>query len=140
AGAKLDALCPVSMETHCTMLPPLMNKFSGFMQRRPRLERRSTKRLTPGGMTPCLIREDGADEPIPTWVHNLSLSGIGIVSTTPRLPDTILHVVIFNATHTSTLSSAVKVARCNRAGGTHWLLGCVFTSEISHEQLEPFLR
>jgi hypothetical protein len=122
-----------------TMLPPLLNKISALLQRRPRQERRVAKRLTPNAMTPCQIRVADDTEPFPALIHNLSKTGVGILSSKDLPQGTLIQIVITNAAHTFALSGAVKVMRNIRVVGGQYLLGGEFTNELQHDELVPFI-
>ena len=121
------------------MLPPLINKIALLMQKRPRVERRGAKRLSPSAMTPCQIRPTGGDKQYAAWIHNLSKSGVGLLTATEIPPGTLLQILIVNAAHTAALTSEVKIVRCTRVVSRDFLLGGEFTNALQHDEMVPFI-
>ncbi len=121
------------------MLPPILHKIAALVQRRPRPERRGAKRLTPASLTPCQIRRAGEDKTHPAWIHNLSKTGVAILTATEFLPGTMIQIVIINTAHTFALSGEVAVVRCTHVGNGNYLLGGEFTNELQHDEMVPFM-
>jgi hypothetical protein len=121
------------------MLPPLLNKISALVQQRPRKERRGAKRLTPGSLTPCQIRSAEDGDPQPAWIHNLSKTGVGILSPAPFPAGSLVQIVIINAAYTFALNGAIKVVRCTRVISGNYLLGGEFTNALQHDEIVPFM-
>jgi hypothetical protein len=120
------------------MLPPIIHKLSALVRRRPREERRVAKRLTPGAMTPCQVRPAGGTATA-AWIHNLSKTGVGIITPTALPVGTMIEIVMVNSAHTFSLSGQVKVVRCTRVVSGHFLLGGEFTNALQHDELIPFM-
>ena len=121
------------------MLPPLLNKISALFQRRPRQERRGAKRLAPSALTPCQVRVGDDPTPFSALLHNLSKTGVGILSPKDLPPGTLIQIVITNAASTFALSGSVKVMRNIRVVGGQYLLGGEFTNELQHDEMVPFI-
>src|SRR5205807_9974208 len=105
----------------------------------PRAERRSAKRLTPSALTPCHICRTGDKEQYPAWIHNLSKTGVGVLTATAFSPGTMIQIVIINAAHTFALTGDLKVMRCTRVVSGNYLLGGEFTNELQHDEIVPFI-
>src|ERR1700730_2337101 len=97
------------MRSTAAMLPPILHKIAALVQRRPRPERRGAKRLTPTSLTTCQTRRAGEDKPHAAWIHNLSKTGVGVLTATEFPPGTMIQIVIINAAHTFALSGEVQV-------------------------------
>ena len=121
------------------MLPPLLNKIASLMKQRPRVDRRVAKRLSPNNLTPCQIRQEGSDTPQSAWIHNLSNSGVGLISTVEVAVGTTIQILIVNAAHTAALSCQVKVVRSTRVVSGHYFLGGEFSNALQHDEMVPFL-
>jgi hypothetical protein len=120
----------------------IIRKISGLVRKRPAVERRLAKRLTPSALTPCLIRPASpavGREPEPAWIHNLSKTGVGIITPVAVLPGTMIRILMFNAAHMYTVSGEVKVVRCMRVVSGHFLLGGEFTDPLQHDAIVPFM-
>ena len=103
------------------------------------IERRLGRRLVPGSLTACLIVADGESFRSAGWVHNISVSGIGLLADRGHLPGTIVQILLINASHTFAVAVEASVIRghpiCN---GDHYL-GCQFHEPLRFEQILPFL-
>ncbi len=121
------------------MLPPIIHKLSALVRRRPRVERRAAKRLTPGAMTPCQVRPAGGDDATAAWIHNLSRTGVGIITPAALPPGTMIEILMCNSAHTFSLTGRVRVVRCMRVVSGHFLLGGEFTDALQHDELIPFM-
>src|SRR5205809_3203324 len=118
------------------MLPPLFSKITSLV-RRPRPNRRSAKRHTPNGLTPCVLRD--GDEEYAAHIHNLSRSGVGLLTAGPLPPGLMLKLIITNATQTFALNGEVRIVRSTRVISGGYLIGAEFTNELQHDQLAPFI-
>jgi hypothetical protein len=112
---------------------------SSFSRPRPPSDRRSTRRLTPGRVTPCLITPPGADEPIGGWLHNLSVKGAGFLADRPFAPGTSLRLLLINAQHTFAAPVEFQVVRCFRVINGEFYVGGQFTRPLNYDALFPFL-
>jgi PilZ domain len=121
------------------MLPPLINKIALLMQKRPRVERRGAKRLSPNALTPCQIRPAGGDKQYAAWIHNLSKTGVGLLTSAEMPAGTHLQILIVNAAHTAALTSEVKIVRCTRVVSRDFLLGGEFINALQHDEMVPFI-
>jgi len=121
------------------MLPPLFDKISSLLKPRSRAERRGAKRQMPNALTPCQIRplEGGVEHE--AWIHNLSMTGVGLLSTVELKPGTTIQVLIVNTAHTAALTCAVKIVRAIRFVGGNYLLGGEFLNPLQHAEMVPFL-
>ncbi len=121
------------------MYPPILEKLTALVGLRSRSERRIAKRLFPGAMTPCEIqRGDGARQS--AWLHNLSLSGAGLLVDEEYLPGTLVRLLVVNAAHTFALTVELRVVRCQRIVNGDYFIGGPFTRPVTHEELVPFFR
>jgi hypothetical protein len=122
------------------MFPPILERLSALVGRRSRSERRGTKRLHPGAMTPCEIQRVGEDAKQSAWLHNLSVKGAGLMVHREYPPGTMLRLLVVNAAHTFALAVEMRVARCQRILNGDYLVGGPFTREVTHQELVPFIR
>jgi hypothetical protein len=106
---------------------------------RRRAERRRARRLAPGRLTPCVVRGAGAEADIPGWVHNVSVWGVGLVSSRPAVAGEVLNVLLINAPHTFALSVEVRVVRCYRVVSGDYFVGGTFPEPLRHDELLPFM-
>jgi hypothetical protein len=121
------------------MLPPILHKIAALVRRRPREERRGAKRLTPAALTSCQICKTGDNQAYPAWIHNLSKTGVGVLTATQFPPGTRIQIVIINAAHTFALTGEVVVVRCSRVVSGNYLLGGEFTNALQHDEMVPFM-
>jgi hypothetical protein len=121
------------------MLPPILHKIAALVRRRPREERRGAKRLAPSALTACQIRKAGDNQSYPAWIHNLSKTGVGVLTPTSFPAGTKIEIIIINAAHTFALTVEVVVVRCARVVSGNYLLGGEFTNALQHDEMVPFM-
>jgi hypothetical protein len=121
------------------MFPPILEKLSALVGHRSRSERRATKRLFPGAMTPCEVqRVDDATRQT-AWLHNLSPLGAGILVDHEYPPGTLVRLLVVNAAHTFALAVELRVVRCQRIVNGDYFIGGKFTRDVAHADLVPFM-
>ncbi|HVS40237.1 MAG TPA: hypothetical protein VMS17_32060 [Gemmataceae bacterium] len=106
---------------------------------RRRIERRRSRRIAPGCMTPCVIRTAGDDEEYPGWIHNLCVGGAGLLCCRPFDNGAVLTVLFINAAHTFALSAELRVVRGYRIVNGDYFLGGQFTQALRYDELLPFM-
>ncbi len=121
------------------MFPPLLQKLSALVGRRNRSERRITKRLFPGAMTPCEIQKVGQEGRQSAWLHNLSCQGAGLLVDNEFAPGTLIRLLMVNAAHTFALNVELRVVRCQRIINGEFFIGGQFTRDVCHQELVPFI-
>jgi hypothetical protein len=121
------------------MMTPILTKLSSLVGKRSRMERRAFRRLTPGHLTPCQVRNPGAGAPRPAWVHNLSLRGAGILTEDEYPEGTRVSLLLVNSAHTFALSIEMVVVRCFRVVNGDYFVGGQFARELRHDELMPFM-
>jgi hypothetical protein len=121
------------------MMPPILAKLITFTGKRGRVDRRASRRLTPGRLTPCEVRIRGVEEPRSAWVHNLSLRGAGILTEQEYLAGTRITVLLVNAAHTFAVSMEMEVVRCFRVVNGDYFVGGRFIRQLGHDELLPFM-
>jgi hypothetical protein len=121
------------------MMPPILAKLITFPGKRGRVDRRASRRLTPGHLTPCEVRIPGVEEPRSAWVHNLSLRGVGILTEQEYPAGTRLKVLLVNAAHTFALSMEMEVVRSFRVVNGDYFAGGRFNRQLRHDELLPFM-
>jgi hypothetical protein len=121
------------------MLPPILAKLTSLVQKRRREERRQVRRMAPSQLVSCQIKLPGHPEERPARVDNLSVRGIGLLTTEALLPRSTLQVVLINAPHTFSLTVAVEVIHCSSVVNGDYYLGCRFTRSLTYDEVAPFL-
>jgi hypothetical protein len=121
------------------MFPPILEKLTALVSRRSRNERRITKRLIPGALTPCEVQIAGEDTRHAAWLHNLSVKGAGLLVEHEYPPGTLVRLLVINAAHTFALAVEMRVARCQRIINGDYFIGGQFTREVAHQELVPFI-
>jgi PilZ domain len=121
------------------MFPPILEKLSALVGRRSRAERRVTKRLFPGAMTPCEVQKVGESDRQAAWLHNLSVKGAGLMVDQEIAPGTLLRLLVVNAPHTFALAVELRVVRCSRIINGDYFVGGQFTHDVTHADLVPFI-
>jgi hypothetical protein len=121
------------------MLPPLLPLLTEPAPSHALLERRGARRIAPGGITPCLIRHDGAERATAAWVHNLSIQGVGLLTNRPFPAGAQVSVMLINTAHTCAMSAQAVVARSLRLVNGDYYLGCRFDQALRYDQITPFL-
>ena len=122
------------------MFPPILEKLSALVGRRSRSERRITKRLFPGAMTPCEVQSASDAVAQPAWLHNLSPQGAGLLVQQEYPPGTVVRLLVINAAHTFALAVGLRVVRTQRIVNGDYFIGGLFTRDVAHEELVPFIR
>ena len=120
------------------MLPPLMPTATTEALPAVIPERRSSRRLMPASLTPCLIRVPDESGQTAAWVHNLSVQGIGILSGRALPVGAVLRAVLINAAHTFAIAVEAVVRTFPIYNGDHFL-GCRFHETLRYEQIVPLL-
>jgi hypothetical protein len=120
------------------MFPPILNRLTKLVGRR-RAERRFTKRLAPGAMTPCEVQRVGHGTREAAWLHNLSPQGAGLLVEGEYAPGTLVRLLVVNAAHTFALDVEMRVARSHRIISGDYFIGGEFTREVTHQELVPFI-
>ena len=121
------------------MFPPILDKLTALVGRRSRSERRITKRLFPGAMTPCEVQRVGETDRKSAWLHNLSVKGAGLLVDHELPPGTLVRLLVVNAPHTFALAVELRVVRCMRIINGDYFVGGQFTREVAHADLVPFI-
>jgi hypothetical protein len=121
------------------MIPPILAKLTSLVQKRRHAERRRAKRLAPGQATPCVVKVPDEDRELPARVQNLSVGGLGVLTTDSLPVNASLQIVLINGPHTYALTVGARVARCFRAVKGDYYLGCQFSKPLTYDELAPFL-
>jgi hypothetical protein len=121
------------------MLPPIIAKLSALVQKRARIERRRARRVSPGSLTPCLLRATAEARPHEGWLHNLSVRGAGMLIDRAYPTGTTVQVLLVNGGHTFSLSLELEIVRCFKVVNGDFFLGGKFTRDLTYEELAPFL-
>jgi hypothetical protein len=119
------------------MKSSVRDHLSIFVQRRRQLERRGSKRIAPVHRTCCLIQSSG-EEQMSALVHNISCQGIALQAEQGYSSGTLLHLLIVNEAHTSSLHVDLNVIRSIRMGDRYVIAGS-FVRPLSHEEVVPFI-
>jgi hypothetical protein len=120
------------------MLSPILAKLTSLVQKRRREERRQVKRMSPQHLVSCQIKLPGHPNDLPARVDNLSIRGIGILTTEATVPCSTIQVVLINAPHTFALTVDVEVMHCSSVVNGDYFLGCRFTRSLTYEEMAPF--
>jgi hypothetical protein len=102
-------------------------------------ERREARRLIPGKLTPCLVCVSGEATQSASWVHNLSVRGLGVLSRRPVPVGTTIRAVLINAAHTFAIAVEAVVVRTYLVYNGDSFLGCQFLETLRYDQIIPFL-
>jgi hypothetical protein len=121
------------------MFPPILAKLTTLVQKRRRAERRQARRLSLGQSVCCQLRFPGDSRERAARVDNLSVRGIGILTSEATSPRTTLQIVLINAPHTFSLTAEVEVVRCCGVVNGDYFLGCKFTRPLTYDEMAPFL-
>jgi hypothetical protein len=90
-------------------------------------------------LTPCLLQAADEPGPLPAWVHNLSIKGVGILAGRPYRPGAQVTALLINASHTYAMSVQATVVRSYRIFNGDYFLGCRFDEALTYDQITPFL-
>ena len=121
------------------MVSSLRKKLSFLVQRRQQVERRRGKRIAPNHRTIALLYAEGDSEPTMAIVHNLSPKGVAVHAERDYPLDSILHVLLVNASHIFSVAVDLKVVRSIRNGSNAYLIAGPFARSLSHEEVVPFI-
>lgn len=103
-----------------------------------RPDRRNSRRIVPGRLTPCRIEADGLP-PTDAMLHNVSLAGAAVLASHPFLPGTSVRLLLVNAAHTFALQRLWTVVRCTRIFQGDYFLAGHFPEPLGYEDVLPFL-
>jgi hypothetical protein len=120
------------------MLSPILTKLTSLAQKRRRDERRRAKRTYANQLVSCQIQLPGHPDELSARVDNLSIRGIGILTTEATLPRSTMRIVLINAPHTFALTVDVEVVHCSSVVNGDYFLGCRFTRPLTYEEMAPF--
>ncbi len=76
---------------------------------------------------------------MPVFVRDISTGGIGLVCRAPVPSGTFFAIELQNNVGGSSLRLRARVVHATRQDDRSWLLGCVFTRELSAEELTALL-
>jgi hypothetical protein len=120
------------------MLPPILAKLTSLVQKRRREERRQAKRMSPQHLVSCQIKLPSHLNQLPARVDNLSIRGVGILTSAASLPRSTMQILLINAPHTFALTVDVEVMHCSSVVNGDYFLGCRFTRSLTYEEMAPF--
>ncbi len=115
----------------------LHKQLSAFVQRRLLIERRNSKRIVPVHHTLCLIQSPGTEQ-MTALVHNISCQSLALQAEKSYMPGTLLHLLLVNEAHTSSLNVDLNVVRSTRVGNRYLIAG-TFVRPLLHEEVMPFI-
>lgn len=76
---------------------------------------------------------------VPVFVRDISTGGIGLVSRAPVPPGTFFAIELQNNTGGESLRLRARIIHATRQDERSWLLGCLFTRELSADELAALL-
>ena len=76
---------------------------------------------------------------LPVFVRDISTSGIGLVSRAPVAPGKFFAIELQNNAGGESVRLRAKIVHATRQDERSWLLGCMFTRELSAEELTALL-
>jgi hypothetical protein len=121
------------------MLPALVARLTGRVNKLPRDERRGSKRLVPMQITPCQLASTEAPPVGHALIHDLSPRGAGILAESGFEPGAVVSLLLVNANHTYSVSVEYEVIRCTRSPAGTFFMGGRFRRPLEHDELVPFL-
>ncbi len=121
------------------MLPPILAKLTSLVQKRRREERRQTRRMSPGQMVSCQVKFADNYTEVEARVDNISVRGIGILTSEAPIPQSTIHLILINAPHTYALKLEAKVMRCCSVVNGDYFVGCKFARMLTYDEMARFL-
>jgi hypothetical protein len=76
---------------------------------------------------------------VPVHVRDISTGGIGLVSRSPVTPGTFFAIELQNTNGGPSLRLRARIIHSTRQDERSWLLGCIFTRELSQDELSTLL-
>jgi hypothetical protein len=76
---------------------------------------------------------------VPVAVRDISVGGIGLLCRAPVAPGTFFVIELQNTLGGASLRLRARVIHSTRHEGRSWVLGCVFTRELSQDELTGLL-
>jgi hypothetical protein len=104
-----------------------------------RLERRGARRIAPSRLTPCLLTLPEEQVSVEALVHNLSLTGVGLLLDRPLTEGACLALLLVNAGHIRALTLELTVIRCVRIYTGEYFVGGRFSRKLTSIEITPFL-